>query len=242
MKDFIQYVINESGYVEIYLLTFLYFCVLYFVLAPTFLGVCRFLEKRRIVERIVQNEIPKKQLFFELKNSLVSILVFGFSGVLMIYMYRHQIVHFIDYSLLNTLAGILILTLWNEFHFFVVHRLMHIPMLYKSIHKIHHQSKITTVFSVYSFHWFEALLLSTVPITIAPFFDFSIIAIFLYPLASVLLNYAGHCNYRFGNGEGVFWKLIGTRHAQHHYKNSKSFGFALTTFDWLFSSTKKHKQ
>jgi lathosterol oxidase len=239
MNEFLQYILDDSTYLEVYVLTFLYFCLLYFFLAPIFLVVCKLLEKQNIVERIVHSEITKKQMLSELKNSSKSIVLFGFSGVVMIYLYREHVVVFKEFSVLNTLIGVLYLTLWNEIHFFLVHRLMHIPYLYRNIHRVHHQSKITTVYSVYSFHWFEAMLLSTVPITIAPFIDFSTTAIFLYPVASILLNYAGHCNYRFGKGNGVFWKQIGTRHAQHHLKNSKNFGFALTTFDWLFASNKK---
>lgn len=241
MKELFNYFLNEANYFVIYGLSFLYFCVLYFALAPLFLSICRRLEKHKILELVVINRLPKNQIKSEIKHSLVSIIIFGFSGVVMLFMYREKWVDFIEPTVSNTLLGALILTLWNELHFFVVHRIMHIPFLYRTVHKIHHQSKISTVYSVYSFHWLEATLLSTVPMTIAPFFNFSASAIFLYPLASILLNYAGHCNYRFGKGEGVFWKLISTRHAFHHFKNSKNFGFALTTFDWLFTSNKKTK-
>ena len=136
-------------------------------------------------------------------------------------------------TVFNILSGIVILSLWNEVHFFIVHRIMHLPFFMKNVHYIHHRSKVSTVYAVYSFHWFEAFLLSTVPLTIMPFIPFSPFAIFLYPLASVLLNYSGHCNYRFGKGNGKSWIFFGTHHNQHHFKGRKNYGFALNFLDRL---------
>ena len=240
-KELLNKVLVEYNYFEIYALTVVYFLLLYFALGYLFLWVCKVLERKNILEKVVPTTNPNKNIAFEIKNSFLSILVFGFSGVAMVYLVREGFVILKAETLLNTLLGVVLLTLWNELHFFVVHRMMHIPFLYRTVHKIHHQSKIPSVFSVYSFHWLEALLLSLVPISIAPFFSVSASAIFLYPLASILLNYAGHCNYRFGTGKGPSWKLIGTRHSEHHFRNTKNYGFAMTVFDWLFSSTKKNK-
>ncbi len=133
----------------------------------------------------------------------------------------------------------MLLTLWNEVHFFVVHRLMHFDFFMRHIHFIHHKSRIPTVYSVYSFHWFEAFLLSTVPLTILPFIPFSIVAVFIYPFVSILLNFAGHCNYRFGNGKRDQWLNFGTAHNTHHTKGRKNYGFALNFLDKLFSRLNK---
>ena len=105
----------------------------------------------------------------------------------------------------------------------------------KKVHYIHHKSLVPTVFSVYSFHWLEALLLSTVPLSIVPFIPFSFTAIALYPMSSILLNFAGHCNYRFGKGKGESWRLFGTHHNEHHNKGRQNYGFAINFLDKLFS-------
>lgn len=241
ITSLINYLLHEFSYTQVYLLTVIYFIVLYFGVGKLFLMGCNYLAKRGIVQQIILTDNAHKNQLFEIKHSLKSIVVFGFSGVAMVYFIRINIVQLLPETLVNTIMGIVILTLYNELHFYLIHKLLHIPVLYGSIHKIHHQSKTPTVHSVYSFHWVEALLLSTVPITIAPFYTFSATALFIYPLASILLNFAGHCNYRFGNGLGDSWKLFSTRHAQHHYKNSKKFGFALNIFDKLFLIDKTTK-
>lgn len=239
ITSLINYLLHQFSYTQVYLLTVVYFMVLYFGVGKLFLMGCNYLTQRNIVQQIVPSTNADKNKLFEIKHSFKSIVVFGFSGVAMVYLIRTNVVELLPETLFNTLSGIVILTLYNELHFYLVHKLLHLPVLYRTIHKIHHQSKIPTVYSVYSFHWVEALLLSTVPITIAPFYTFSATALFIYPLASILLNFAGHCNYRFGNGLGDSWKLFSTRHAQHHYKNSAKFGFALNLFDKLFPTNKK---
>lgn len=219
-------------------LTFLYFLVLYFGIAPLFNGACNLLYSKKILHKIVPKEATKKQVLFELKHSLKSILIFGTSVIPIIYLTRLGVITFLPNTIFTVLLGLVILNLWNEVHFFIVHRVMHLPFFMKNVHYIHHQSKVPTVYSVYSFHWLEALLLSTVPLTIALFIPLSPIAIAIYPLVSVLLNYSGHCNYRFGNGTTKSWFLFGTHHNEHHFKNRKNYGFLSPFLDYLISKQK----
>ncbi len=246
VQEFVENIIFKYSYAKLYGLTFLYFLVLYFALAPSFLKACKFLYQKNKLHKIIDKEVSKNQIRLEKLHSLKSIFVFGFSVFPVIYLIRNGVIILLPNTIFNIIGGIALLTVWNEIHFFIVHRTMHLPFFMKNVHAVHHRSKITSVYSVYSFHWFEAFLLSTVPITIIPFIPFAPIAFFLYPLASILLNYAGHCNYRFGNGIGKSWKLFGTHHNDHHYKFKKNYGFASNILDTLSTkissiSTKKKK-
>ena len=235
-------ILYEFSYLSIYVLVFCYFSVLYFVLGPIYLVVCKYLSKKNILHKIVEKESSQKQKRFELKHSLKSLFIFGFSSFPIIYMVREGVIELLPDTFINVVIGVILLTIWNEIHFFIVHRIMHLPFFLKHVHKIHHKSHIPTVFSIYSFHWFEALLLSAVPIVLAPIIPLSPIAIGLYPLASILLNYAGHCNYRFGNGKGAHWRLFGTFHNEHHYKFKENYGFSSHLLDKLYNLiTKKNK-
>ena len=179
--------------------------------------------------------MKQKQVYFEIKHSIKSIIVFGFSIIPVIYLIRIDSVKLLPNTGRNIVIGLILLTLWNEVHFYIVHRIMHQKFMMKHVHFIHHKSNTPTVYSVFSFHWIEAFLLSTVPITIIPFIPFSFVAIMAYPLVSILLNFAGHCNYRFGNGKGKSWELLGTHHNEHHSRGRKNYGFALNLLDKLFS-------
>lgn len=234
----IDHFLYHYSYITLCVLTFLYFMVLYFGIAPIFNGACKLLYTKKILHKIVPKEVTQQQILFEIKNSLKSILIFGTSIIPIVYLLRLGVITLLPNTIFNVLLGLIILNLWNEVHFFVVHRIMHLPFFMKNVHYIHHQSKVPTVYSVFSFHWLEALLLSTVPLTIVLFVPLSPVSIALYPLISILLNFSGHCNYRFGNGTGKPWYLFGTHHNEHHYKNRKNYGFLSPILDYLTSKQK----
>jgi sterol desaturase/sphingolipid hydroxylase (fatty acid hydroxylase superfamily) len=50
------------------------------------------------------------------------------------------------------------LPLYHEFHFYCVHRLIHVPILYKYIHSVHHNSVNPSPWSSLSMHPIEHLL------------------------------------------------------------------------------------
>lgn len=234
MQEIIENIIYNYNYMSLFGLTLVYFLFLYLALAPTFLAICKLLNRRGLLHKIIDKKVKRKQLNFEIKHSLQSIFIFGFSILPIIYLIRIDKIILLSDTFINVLLGVVVLTIWNEIHFFMVHRIMHLPFFMKRVHFVHHQSRIPTVWSVYSFHGFEAFLLSTVPLTIMPFVPFSIVAVFLYPLASILLNYAGHCNYRFGDGYGNSWKLFGTFHNEHHSKGRDNYGFASNALDKFY--------
>ncbi len=239
IQEQLDSLLYHYSYSTLFVLSFVYFFLLYFGLAPLFNGACKLLSTKKIVHKITSIEVSNKQILFEIKHSLMSILIFGTSIVPIIYFIRMGAITLLPNTIFNIFLGLIILVLWNEFHFFIVHRIMHFPFLFRNVHYIHHQSKVPTVYSVYSFHGVEALLLSTVPLTIAIFLPFSFISIAIYPLVSILINYSGHCNYRFGNGSGNNYLLWASNHNEHHYKNKKSYGFLLAIFDSIFSKIKK---
>lgn len=238
MEAQIESILYHYSYPVLFGLTVIYFAILYFGLGSLFLRTCEFLETKNILHKITSKEVPKEQLAFEIKHSVQSILIFGLSVLPIIYLVRIDAIQLLPNTWFYILLGLVILTLWNEVHFYVVHRILHQKFMMKYVHYIHHKSTVPTVYAVYSFHWLEAALLSTIPLTIVPFIPFSIVAVFIYPTVSILLNFAGHCNYRFGDGKGDSWRLFGTAHNEHHTKGRKNYGFALNFLDKLFSKAK----
>jgi sterol desaturase/sphingolipid hydroxylase (fatty acid hydroxylase superfamily) len=55
-------------------------------------------------------------------------------------------------------ATFLLLGLWSDFHFYIVHRLLHTELLYTPFHKLHHQSKNPGPWSGMSMHPVETTL------------------------------------------------------------------------------------
>jgi Delta7-sterol 5-desaturase len=123
------------------------------------------------------------------------------------------------------------LLLWNEVHFYLCHRLLHTPWLYRHVHRTHHRSAPPTPWATYSFHPLEAALLGSVPLWLMPFFEVDLLALGLFSLASLALNTLGH----LGELRGAPPLLgISARHAQHHRSARGNFGFLLPQPDrWL---------
>lgn len=240
MKTIIDHILFEYSYPALFALSFGYFLFLYFGLGSLFLLVCRTLERLNILHKIIPNGVRPDQVGYEIKHSLLSIVVFGLSIIPIVFLIRNGTIELLPDTWINVFIGLLIFTLWNEVHFYIVHRFMHLKFMMKHVHSIHHRSTVPTVYSVYSFHWMEAFLLSTVSLTLAIFLPFSILAIFLYPMVSILLNFAGHCNHRFGHGEGDSALLFGTHHNEHHSKARRNYGFALNLLDKWFTKQNDH--
>lgn len=227
-------------YWQLYLLSVLYFAVLYFGLGYVFNSVCKWLFIRGWLNKIEDVVPAKTQIRYEIKNSVASILIFGLSTLPLIYFIRNDYVNIAIDTFGSVLSGVLILTIWNEIHFFIVHRIMHLTFFMKKVHYIHHASKHPTVYSVYSFHWFEALLLSTVPLAVLWLGNIAALSFALFPIVSLLLNFSGHCNYRFGHQKNSDWGNFATRHNQHHTKGKRNFGFATLILDKIYKKIVKH--
>jgi sterol desaturase/sphingolipid hydroxylase (fatty acid hydroxylase superfamily) len=56
------------------------------------------------------------------------------------------------------IAGLVLLPIWSAFHFYWVHRLLHVPFLYKSVHSLHHRNVNIGPWSGLSMHPVEHFL------------------------------------------------------------------------------------
>ncbi|MDA8817657.1 sterol desaturase family protein [Planktomarina sp.] len=56
------------------------------------------------------------------------------------------------------IAGLMLLPIWSAFHFYWVHRLLHVPFLYKRVHALHHRNVNIGPWSGLSMHPVEHLL------------------------------------------------------------------------------------
>jgi Delta7-sterol 5-desaturase len=236
---FFNSIFTQYSYGELFLSTTAYFAVLYFGLGWFYWKTCRVLCHWGMMEKINQQPYSREQLRFELRQSMYSILIFGLSALPLKFLITLNVIQLRENTLLNTLWGLLVLTFWNEIHFYTIHRLLHRPVLMKHIHRVHHRSVVPSVFSVYSFHPLEAALLSSVLLSIAPFYNFSSAALMLFPTVSILINFSGHSNYRLVLKTKPRWLLFATKHNDHHGKARRKYGFMTNFMDDLFTKTEK---
>lgn len=241
VQQLLTYFFAEASWPVIFTGLLAYFLGLYFGLGSAFAKACKVLASRGYLERIRPEKPAPAQIRFEIRHSLISIFNFALSGLIVVYLVRFGFLQLRSDSGITVAWGLGLLTLWNELHFFVVHRIMHLPFFMRRVHWVHHRSRVPNVYSVYSFHFFESLLLSTVQVTLLLFICLSPLTITFFPVISLLLNLAGHCNYRIKTGLLPAWLHFATRHNQHHHKNSAAYGFATPVLDFLFNPKSKQK-
>lgn len=113
--------------------------------------------------------------------------------------------------------------IWADAHFYVVHRMLHqIKWLYINVHKVHHESINTNVWSGLSFHPLEGFLyfstLSLVFFLRPTFTEFTI-----FRSLVILAPIGGHYGYDFWQGK----YLAKIDHYVHHVKFNYNFGSGL---------------
>ena len=128
---------------------------------------------------------------------------------------------------------------WNELHFYLSHRLLHTRWLLRHVHVVHHRSVVPTPFSTYSFHWGEALLLSSVMILWLLVLPLGIGTVVIFPLVSLTVNCIGHMNYALFPRANLTDLLAGCRRHTWHHTHGGNYGFYLPWLDALFRTRQR---
>ena len=89
------------------------------------------------------------------------------------------------HNICQTLNHTVVLAVWNDVHFWLNHRLLHLPWL-RRFHGAHHRSMVTTPFATYSFHPVEALLLGNVILPPMLVHDFSFWSLASLPVVRMI--------------------------------------------------------
>ena len=136
-----NFVLSEWYYTSAFF--FVFFSILYFV--GTFITeiIVDYKTKNKTLRQIVFAKKPG-QRSKEIRNSLVSILVFSLQAILFQILFSQGIFKVRFDNPWNCLWEIPLLFFWNELHFYMVHWLLHRRWFFLNVHKVHHWSKEPT--------------------------------------------------------------------------------------------------
>lgn len=123
--------------------------------------------------------------------------------------------------------------LWSDTRFYFVHRLLHeIPVLYRRVHKVHHESYNPDPWSGLSFHPIEAILYFS-SLLIAHVLPIPYWAFCLHKTALLLTPANGH----HGHDVVVLSCLFGSEHHYlHHARFDCNYGSPTPFWDWIFGT------
>ncbi|XP_062513885.1 fatty acid hydroxylase domain-containing protein 2-like [Corticium candelabrum] len=115
----------------------------------------------------------------------------------------------------------------EEVGFYYSHRLLHHPLLYKSIHKVHHQWQAPLCIVGLYCHPVENLVSNAMPIMAGPLIMGSHLSTFWFWMAMAALNtLVSHCGYHLP------FLFSNESHDYHHAKFNQNFG-VLGILDYL---------
>ena len=240
---------NVNSNFTLMVLTFSFFIALrYLFVASIFHLVFRYFLSERIRQRIVYPiHYQLRQFKSEVKYSLLTCFVFGFSFSLLFFMwqkgYTRIYLEISDYPIWYLPVSLVVILLIHETYYYWLYRLMHKPLFYKVIHKIHHDSLVTSAWTSFSFHPLESLLQVFIFFPIVYLLPLHPIVIIIHLTIMSVTSVINHINielYPKHILSGFFNLWIGaTHHALHHKQFKTNYGLYFRFWD-VFCATESH--
>ncbi len=196
-------------------------------------------KKRKITER----DYPKGQFRKEINRSNLTAILFGLSGALLLLLWQkgytklYEDIH--DYPLWWLPASLFIALALQETYYYWLHRWMHIPAVFRIVHKWHHDSQIASPWTAFSFHPLEGLIQAAFLPLILLFLPMNVYVLVFMLVIMSLSSVINHLDIevypRWFARVFLFRHLIGaTHHSLHHKQYKYNYGLYFTWWDeWL---------
>lgn len=194
-------------------------------------------------KRYLAKKMPNMKIVTrEIKNSIRSLAVLAFFPVFLMiskeYGYTKIYTNIDDYGLAYLVFSCVATLFIHDFYYYFVHRAMHHPKLYKTLHFEHHKSLNPTAYSAFSLSWQEAIidaLFFPVIVFILPLHP---IALVYFLVSSVGLNVVGHLGYEIFPKSWIKGGIANsvTHHHMHHQTATHNFSLYFSIWDKVFGT------
>ena len=240
MGDFLGYVIAF----------FAILLIRYFITAGFFYAYYLKVKNKKTDKKILsQRPLKKDQVKKEIYWSIISSAIFAFFGALLYWLYLQDFTAIYldpaEYGYWYLPVSILAVLLVHETYYYWLHRAMHIPKIYKVVHKVHHNSLSSTPWTAFSFHpWetiLEALILPIILIVI-PLNIYLLLFYLIFMTFSSMVNHLDIEIYPASFRRSKFGKMWidATHHHFHHKEFTTNYGLYFTFWDkWMGTESRK---
>lgn len=188
--------------------------------------------------------IKSGQIAYEIKWSLISSIIFAFSGYLIGLLWQNGYtkiyLSYSEYGFWYLPLSLIIYSLVHEVYFYFTHVLMHVPSIYTRIHSVHHFSRKTSPWASFSFHPGEAIIQAAfIPLIVCliPIHPTMLITYLLIMTVTAISNHLG--TELISSKKLNRWFISGTHHSTHHEKYNFNFGLYYCFMDQLFKTDRK---
>ncbi len=183
---------------------------------------------------------PKGQFRKEVKWSMISAFIFALAGAMGAVMWQWGWLKVYsattEYALWWIPASIMIAVFVHETYYYWLHRWMHKPKIFRIVHKVHHQSNITSPWTAFSFHPLEALLQAVflpILLLVLPMHLYVLIFLLTFMTLSSVINHLDIEIYpgKFNKHWLGKWLIGATHHSLHHKQFRHNYGLYFTFWD-----------
>lgn len=232
---------------QVWLKTISNISIRYFVLAGFSFLIFYVIFKKQLQKSKIQKKFPKNENYYrDIKYSVISMLIFSTVAYFSFTYLKDY--NTIIYSKIDSNYYLAFNFIWMFFlhdaYFYFIHRLMHLPFLYKKVHLIHHKSTNPSPWTAYAFHPLEAILeagiIPLVAFTIPVYRN----AFFVFMLFQIIYNVYGHLGYElypknFHKTKIGKWVNTSVAHNLHHKSFYGNFGLYTLIWDRLFGTLRE---
>ena len=216
----------------------------YVLVSGLFYVLFYFFFKERFWHRKISSRLrPKGQTWVEVKWSAITASIFALSGVGMLWLwqegYTNIYADFGSFGLIYAVLSLLFALLLHETYYYWLHRWMHRPKIYRWIHKIHHDSIVTSPWTSFSFHPMESILQAVVVPFIVIFVPMHYLMVLMLLIIMTISATINHLDIEIypRNFERHWlgkWLVGATHHSLHHSKFRENYGLYFTFWDkWM---------
>lgn len=191
----------------------------------------------------IQKRYPNAgRIWHEIQHSAYTAFIFASMGVGIYFLkqagYTKLYTDVNEFGWIYLIASFFFLTFLHDTYFYWMHRLMHHPIFFSLLHKVHHVSNNPTPWAALSFHPLEAIVeIAIVPITVL-FMPFHPLVLFLFAFWSLFFNIVGHLGYElfpknFVHHPILKWLNTSTHHNMHHARSNCNYGLYYNFWDTI---------
>lgn len=214
-------------------------------------GGAYWLSQKFADHQIEKVDISQGQIRRDIYWSILSTVIFAISGTALIRLWqagRIDIYLEIEkYGWPYLFISLFLLLFLHDSYFYWTHKLLHKPYFFKHVHRVHHESRIPTAWTAFSFHPVEALIQAIILPVLLYFVPAHIFILMIFLTLMTVLGIVNHLGYEFYPKSFRFKKpssfiISATHHQAHHKKVHVNFGLYFNWWDlWMNTEARQEK-
>ncbi|HEX8546300.1 MAG TPA: sterol desaturase family protein [Cytophagaceae bacterium] len=214
----------------------------YFLIAGLFHIVFYLYPSRWKNRKISAKNHNTSQLRKEISWSIITSLIFAVVGALVVVAWQNGwtriYIEIQPIGWLWFLGSLMVYMIIHETYYYWVHRWMHHPKIFRHIHKVHHDSKITSPWTAFSFHPIEGFIEAIILPMMLFLIPINYYALIIYLTIMTFSSVVNHLDIEvypkeFNKHWLGRWLIGASHHSLHHSQFKFNYGLYFTFWDKL---------